>query len=42
MRDFSMKTKLKYLLHNDNLNTIEMHVCEEEYSYFLDFNYNWE
>lgn len=24
MKDFSMKTKLKYLLHNDNLNTIEM------------------
>lgn len=24
MKDFSMKTKLKYLLYNDNLNTIEM------------------
>lgn len=35
MRDFSMKTKLKYLLHNDNLNTIEMHVCKEEYSYLI-------
>lgn len=42
MRDFSMKTKLKYLLHNDNLNTTETHVCKGEYSYFLDFNYNWE
>lgn len=42
MKDFSMKIKLKYLLHKDNLNIIEMHVCEGEYSYFVDFNYNWE